>query len=103
TERRVPLVELRSRRAEKEQRHVLGPVREMLQKREQGLICPVEILKDEDVPPRLRPRFEAPPPGHEGLLVRGGLSACPHERLKSSLEPGPVGILRRKGAIELRL
>ena len=92
----MSLVQLRARCAENQQRHPVGPVREVLEEGEQRVVGPVEVLEDENRRPRLCPGLDRAAPGGEGLLLRGGLAAGPDERPQAVLEPCAVGIVRWK-------
>ena len=99
----MPLVELRPRRAENEQRHPLGPLGQMLQEREQRLVRPVQVLEHEHARPRRRQPFEEAPPGREQLLPlrrRGRLD--PDQRRQPLQQPLPLRLLRGNGRVQLR-
>ncbi len=74
---RAPSEQLRSGRADHEHRHIGHPVGELVDEVEQAVVCPLEVLEDEDQR-TLRGEFlEEAPPGGEGLRP----SAAPELRL----------------------
>src|SRR5580765_5588189 len=73
----VTLVQLRTSRAEHEQRHSVRPVGQMLDKGEQGSVTPVQILEAQDGRPFGCQRLQVPPPGGKRLLLTSGFSAGP--------------------------
>jgi hypothetical protein len=94
-------MQLRSSRAEQEERNTLRPVRQVLEEGQEGRVSPVQILETEHCRPPLRKRLQESPPRGIGLLLRRGLGRCTDERREARLEPGPVGIVRRQRAVEL--
>jgi hypothetical protein len=83
----MPLVELRSRRAEQQQRHALRPVGQMLEKGEQGGVRPVQILEHQHRRSLGREAFAESPPGRERLLLAGRLRRRAHQWRQAGQEP----------------
>ena len=68
---RRALVQLGAGGADKEHRHPLRPFDDVLEKGEQRLLGPVQVLEDEDGRTRCGDRLQEAPPGGERLLSRG--------------------------------
>ncbi len=100
-EMRMSLVELRSRGAEHEQRHVLGPVREVLEERQQRVVGPVEILDDEDAGTVRGQELAEPAPRSERLVLCCGCAWDADERADPREQPVAVVDLGRHGPVEL--
>ena len=64
------LVQLRPRGADDEQGDASSPVGQVLEKREQRGIGPVDVLHHQDQRRPLRHRLQEPAPSREQLLVR---------------------------------
>ena len=98
----MALVQLGSRRADDEERHALGPVREVLEEGEHRLVGPVEVLEHEDGRAVLGEVLQEPTPGRELLLalgLRAGLD--PEQRQQPLAEPGTLGALGQDAASSL--
>src|SRR5919198_5553808 len=95
------LEELGARGAQHEERHVLGPVGEVHEEREQRLVGPMQVLEDEYGWAVRSERLQEAPPRRERLLLSGRLPARADERREASFEPGGVRIVRREREIEL--
>ncbi len=89
--RRVGLEQLRTGRAEEQQRHAVGPLREVRQEIEHRRIGPVEVLDDDDRRSVGRDPLDETAPREERLVARGGVAGVDaDERQEARLEPGTV-------------
>ena len=91
----MTLEQLRSGRADDQQRDALGPVGEVLQEREHRLVGPVQVLEHEHGGVLLGDVLQEPSPGREQLLALGGGGRLdPEQRQQPLAEPralGPLG------------
>ena len=77
--------------ADHEQRHPLGPVREVLEEREHRVVGPVQVLEHEHGGVLLGDVLEEPSPGGEQLLALGGGGRLdPEQRQQALAEPGAL-------------
>ena len=83
-EGRVLLVQLRPRRAQKEQRHPFRPIGQVFDESEQRRIGPVQILEHQHRRPTGRQPFHEAPPSGERLLLRNRLAGEADERTQPS-------------------
>ena len=99
-EGRMAFVELRSRRAQEEERNAAHPVGEILDEGEERVVRPVQILEHQHGRSLgCEALDESPPRGH-GFLERRRLGRCAHERREPREEPAALrvglGDLQRK-------
>src|SRR5205823_381950 len=83
--------ELRTRRAEHEERRAVDPIRELVDEVEEIVVRPVQVLEDEDERALLRKCLEEPSPGPEALAppiaTELALRTEPDERPELRFDP----------------
>ena len=109
TPRRSPLQQLGPRGSDDKQRHTAEPVDEVVEKVQQTIIGPVQILEHEHRRPSVGDRFEKATPRRRRGLGTGAprtVAADTDERAQRGLEPAPLarfGNQPRHGLAELAL
>ena len=94
-------VQLGSGGAKEKERNALRPVRQVLEEREEGSVCPVQVLETEHGRALRGKRLQEAPPGGKRLLLGSRLRRGTDQRGQAGLEPGTVGIFVGQGALEL--
>ena len=92
---RSAVEELRTRRAEHEERCVLDPLGQLVDEVEQLVAGPVQVLEDEDERAMLGERLEKASPRRERLLPRATdvlVASQTHERAQLPFDPRPLGL-----------
>ncbi len=96
-ERRVALEQLRTSRRDDEQWDPLRPVRKVFEKREHGVVGPMDVLEDEDRRMGLGDLLQEGPPRREELVAFGGRADVDaDERSKALAKPVAIGPRRHR-------
>ena len=97
-----PLEQLGPRAGDDQDGHAARPVGQLIDKVEERIVGPLEVLEDEHQRPHVGERLEKAPPCDECLSPAVGahvdVSAQPHQRAQVLLEPGGVRHAGQRGA-----